>query len=40
MKALKVHTALIEKAMSQSSPDECDALGDQMRRVVDVLKPD
>jgi hypothetical protein len=40
MKALKVHTALIEKAMSQSTPAECDALGEQMRRVEDVLKTD
>jgi DNA-binding MarR family transcriptional regulator len=37
-RALVVHTALIEKAMSQSSPDECDMLGEQMRRVADVLK--
>jgi DNA-binding MarR family transcriptional regulator len=40
MKALKVHTALIEKAMSQSTPAECDMLGDQMRRVAEVLKCD
>jgi DNA-binding MarR family transcriptional regulator len=40
MKALKVHTALIEKAMSQSSPAECDLIGEQMRRVAEVLKPE
>lgn len=40
MKALKVHTALIEKAMSQSTPAECDMLGDQMRRVAEALKCD
>ena len=40
MKALKVHTALIEKAMSQSTPAECDMLGEQMRRVAEVLKTD
>ena len=40
MEALKVHTALIEKAMSQSTPAECDMVGDQMRRVADVLKID
>ena len=40
MKALKVHTALIEKAMSQSTPAECEMLGDQMRRVAEVLKID
>ena len=38
MKALKVHMALIEKAMSQSTTAECDMLGDQMRRVAEVLK--
>jgi DNA-binding MarR family transcriptional regulator len=40
MKALKIHTALIEKAMSQSTPDECDLIGEQMRRIADVLNPD
>lgn len=40
MKALKVHTALIEKAMSQSTPAECDLIGEQMRRVAEVLKVD
>jgi DNA-binding MarR family transcriptional regulator len=40
MQALKVHTALIEKAMSQSTAAECDMLGDQMRRVAEVLKTD
>ncbi len=37
MRALEVHTALIEKAMSQSSPAECDMLGDHMRRVAAVM---
>ncbi len=40
MQALKVHMELIEKAMSQSTTAECDMLGDQMRRVADVLKVD
>ena len=40
MKALKVHMALIEKAMSQSTLAECDMVGDQMRRVADVLNID
>ncbi len=40
MKALKVHTALIEKAMSQSTPTECDLIGEQMRRIAEVLKVD
>src|SRR5882757_3307854 len=38
MKALKVHMALIEKAMAGSSPAECDLVGDQMRRVAEVLR--
>jgi DNA-binding MarR family transcriptional regulator len=37
-KALRVHTALIELAMSQSTPQECDLIGEQMRRIADVLK--
>ena len=38
MKALKVHMALIEKAMSQSTPEQCDMIGEQMRKIYDVLK--
>ena len=38
MQALKVHMALIEKAMSQSTPEQCDMIGEQMRRITDVLK--
>ena len=38
MKALKVHMALIEKAMSQSTPEQCDMIGDQMRKIYEVLK--
>ena len=37
MRALEVHMALIEKAMSQSSPAECDIVGDQMRRVAEAM---
>lgn len=37
MRALEVHTALIEKAMSQSSPAECDIVGDHMRRVAEAM---
>jgi DNA-binding MarR family transcriptional regulator len=40
MKALKVHMALIEKIMGQSSATECDMIGDQMRRIADILKVD
>lgn len=39
-KALKIHMALIEKAMSQSTPAECDMIGEQMRRVAEVLSTD
>jgi DNA-binding MarR family transcriptional regulator len=38
MKALAIHMGLIEKAMSQSTPEECDLIGEQMRRIADVLK--
>jgi len=38
MKALKIYSALIEKVMAQSSPNECDALGTQMRRIEEMLK--
>lgn len=40
MEALKVHTALIEKVMSASTPAECDLVGDQMRRIAEVLRID
>ena len=41
MKALKVPAApLIEKGYGQSTPDECDTLGDQMRRVAEIIKVD
>jgi DNA-binding MarR family transcriptional regulator len=38
MEALKVHMALIEKVMANSTPAECDLVGDHMRRIVEVLK--
>ncbi len=37
MQALKLYTALIDKVMEQSTPAQCDALGDQMRRIVEML---
>lgn len=40
MQALKVHAALIERAMSQSTTAECELVGEQMRRVTKVLKID
>lgn len=38
MKALKVYSTLIERVMAQSSPRECDMMGDQMRRIEEMLK--
>ena len=38
MDALKVHMALIEKAMAGSSAADCDFVGDQMRRVEEILR--
>lgn len=38
--ALKVHMALIEKVMASSTPEDCDMVGDHMRRIVEVLKTD
>jgi DNA-binding MarR family transcriptional regulator len=39
MQALKIHMALIEQAMSQSTQTECDLIGEQMRKVAEALKP-
>ena len=38
MKALDVYTALIDRVMAQSTPAQCDAMGDVMRRIADSLK--
>nr|WP_210320001.1 MarR family transcriptional regulator [Pseudaminobacter soli] len=40
MKALEVHMALIEKAMSAVPPNECDLVGEHMRRITEVLSAD
>jgi DNA-binding MarR family transcriptional regulator len=40
MRALALYSDLIERVMAQSSPAECDLVGDQMRRVVDILGED
>jgi len=40
MKALKVYNELIEKVMAQSSPAQCDAMGEQMRRIEEMLRSD
>ncbi|QDY99774.1 MarR family transcriptional regulator [Nitratireductor mangrovi] len=37
LEALAVYTELIDKVMAQSSPRECDLMGEQMRRIVDTL---
>lgn len=38
MKALKIYSALIERVMAQTSPTECDVLGEQMRRIEEMLR--
>lgn len=37
MKALAVYSQLIERVMAQSTPAQCDALGEQMRRIEEML---
>ncbi|MGE3306983.1 MAG: MarR family winged helix-turn-helix transcriptional regulator [Rhizobiaceae bacterium] len=37
LKALKVYTALIERVMAQSTARECDMMGEQMRRIEEML---
>ena len=36
--ALKAYGALIEKAMSASTPEQCELIGAHMLRVADALK--
>ena len=33
-----VPQGFIDRVMAQSTPEECDAMGEQMRRIVDMLK--
>ncbi len=40
MEALKVYTALIDRVMAQSTPAQCDAMGEQMRRIEEMLSDD
>src|SRR5690606_23049687 len=40
MRALEIYQGLIDKVMAQSTPAQCDAMGEQMRRIVEVLKDD
>ncbi len=35
--ALKVYTKLIDRVMAQSTPAQCDAMGEQMRRIEEML---
>lgn len=37
MQALKVYSAIIDKVMAQSTPAQCDAMGEQMRRIEEML---
>ena len=37
LKALRVYTALIERVMAQSTTRECDMMGEQMRRIEEML---
>ncbi|MBO6716397.1 MAG: MarR family transcriptional regulator [Rhizobiaceae bacterium] len=36
--ALEIYTGLIDRVMAQSTPAECDAMGEQMRRISEMLK--
>ncbi len=38
MRALAVYTALIDKVMAQSTPEECNAMGALMHRIAEMLK--
>ncbi len=38
LKALKAYMALIDKVMANSTPAQCDAMGDQMRKIHEMLK--
>lgn len=38
MQALKIYSTLIERVMAQSSHTECDRMGEQMRRIEEMLK--
>lgn len=38
MEALKVYTALIDRVMAHSTPEECDMMGEVMVRIAEALK--
>jgi DNA-binding MarR family transcriptional regulator len=39
MQALGLYANVIDKAMSAATPEECDAIGQHMARVVEALRP-
>lgn len=40
MEALAVYTRLIDRVMAQSTPEQCEAMGEQMRRISEALAED
>jgi DNA-binding MarR family transcriptional regulator len=40
MAAMEIYVALLDRVMAQSTPDQCERLGDQMRRISEALKED
>lgn len=40
MAAMDIYAALLDRVMAQSTPDQCERLGDQMRRISEALKED
>lgn len=40
MEALKVYSTLIERVMAQSTAADCDRMGEQMRRIEEMLRGD
>lgn len=40
MAALEIYTGLIDRVMEQASTEECNIIGDQMRRITDMLGED
>lgn len=38
LEALNVYSALIDRVMAQSTPAQCDSMGEQMRRIEEMLK--
>ena len=40
MEALELYSQLIDKAMGASTPEQCDMVGSQMMKMVEILKAD